>query len=84
MLQLKFDGKHKIQGDRVALELLYNNLTGVGFEHHESWQLEFEEYLQQVAALLHLRLSNGIPIVLMEAETGVVLAKSEIGGALSH
>ena len=84
MLQLKFNGKHKIQGDRVALELLYNNLTGVGFENHESWQLEFEEYLQQVASLLHLRLSNGLSIVLMEADTGVVLAKSEIGGALNH
>jgi hypothetical protein len=83
MLQLKLNGKHRIQGDKVALELLYNNLTGVGFEHHESWQLEFEEYLQQVAGLLHLHLSNGAPIVLMEADSGVVLAKSEIGGALS-
>lgn len=83
MLQLKFNGKHRIQGDRVALELLYNNLTGVGFERQMSWQLNFDEYLQQVASLLQLQLNGGESIMLMEIDSGVVLSKSEIGSALS-
>jgi len=83
MLELKLNNK-SIRGERVTLELLYNNLTGLGFKHHPGWQLEFDDYLREVSGVLHLSLRSGSPIVLIEPISGVVLAKSEVGGELSH
>lgn len=84
MLQLKLNNKC-IQGERVTLELLYNNLTGLGFDQsHPAWQLAFDEYVETVSGLLRLKLRNGTPLTLSLPETGEILAESTVGQELYH
>jgi len=84
MLQLKLNGKC-FQGERVALELIYNNLTGVGFDRsHPDWQLEFDEYVRTMSELLRLKLDSSTRVSLLLPETGEILAESAIGKELHH
>ncbi|HSG03543.1 MAG TPA: hypothetical protein VLA39_07390 [Marinobacterium sp.] len=84
MLQLRLNNKC-IQGERVALELIYNNLIGVGFDQsHPKWQLGFDEYLRILSSLLRLKLDTGTQVALLLPETGQVLAQSSIGKELCH
>lgn len=84
MLQLKLNGKC-FQGERVALELIYNNLTGVGFDRsHPDWQLEFDEYVRKMSELLRLKLDSSTRVSLLLPETGEILAESAIGKELHH
>lgn len=84
MLQLKLNNKC-IQGERVTLELLFNNLSGLGFaKSHPSWQLTFDEYLETVSGLLQLKLRSGTRLTLSLPETGEILAESSVGKELRH
>lgn len=84
MLQLKLNNKC-FQGERVALELLYNNLTGVGFDQsHPNWQLEFDDYLRTVSGLLRFKIDSSTRVALLLPETGEVLAESCVGKELHH
>lgn len=84
MLQLKLNNKC-IQGERVALELLYNNLTGLGFDQsHPGWQLEFDEYVRTVSGLFRLKLDSSTRVTLLLPDTGEVLAESVVGRELHH
>jgi len=85
MLELTVNNKQRIRGEGLMLELIFNNLSGVGFDaSHPRWQMEFNEYVDTVSKLLHLKIKQTSQIKLTWVETGELIAESSVGECLNH
>lgn len=85
MLELTINDKQKIRGEGLMLELIFNNLSGAGFDvSHPRWQMEFNDYVATVSRLLHLKLKQSSKIKLTWVDSGELISESSVGKMLKH